>query len=422
MKIVILNGSPKGPHSISLHTCLFLKKHFPEHEWEVLHVGQRIRSIEADPESAMAALERADMLMMCYPVYTFLVPSQMHRFIELMKEQGVQLAGKKAVQICTSKHFYDVTAMRFVEDNLADMGVELVDSLSADMEDLPTEKGQMQAINWWRLVEWKLAGQPMVAHTEKRVVVVTDLAPEDEELRDMIARFRAALPYESDVFNIREFPFQGGCISCFRCSSKGKCFYKDGFDTYLREEIQKKHDSIVYAFRIKDHSMGSLFKQYDDRQFCNGHRTVTMGMPFAYLIAGDYSKEENLQLMLRARAEVGGNYLAGIALSDSADSVGQTAAALVWALENAFTKPATFYGVGGMKIFRDLIFEMRGMMRADHKFFKSHGQYDFPHNHKTKSWMMYLVGWMMNSDKMRKKMGNKLNDGMIAPYKKVVEE
>ena len=40
--------------------------------------------------------------------------------------------------------------------------------------------------------------------------------------------------------------------------------------------------------------------------------------------------------------------------------------------------PRNFYGVGGMKVFRDLIWLMQGMMKTDHKFYKAHGQYDFP--------------------------------------------
>ena len=46
----------------------------------------------------------------------------------------------------------------------------------------------------------------------------------------------------------------------------------------------------------------------------------------------------------------------------------------VFALQNRLAQPANFYGVGGMKIFRDLIYLMQGFMKADHKFFKSHGQ------------------------------------------------
>lgn len=74
-----------------------------------------------------------------------------------------------------------------------------------------------------------------------------------------------------------------------------------------------------------------------------------------------------------------------------------------------------------MKIFRDLIYMMRGLMRADHKFFKSHGQYDFPQKKWKTSWMMYPVGWLMRNPKLKRKAGSKMTEGMIAPYKKILQ-
>ena len=112
----------------------------------------------------------------------------------------------------------------------------------------------------------------------------------------MIVRFQSVLPFKTRIVNLNEYPFKGGCLGCFNCAVSGKCIYTDGFDAFLRNQIQTAQ-SIIYAFSIKDHSMGATFKLYDDRQFCNGHRTVTMGMPMGYLISGNYSEENNLQLI-----------------------------------------------------------------------------------------------------------------------------
>ena len=147
------------------------------------------------------------------------------------------------------------------------------------------------------------------------VVIVADLREGDTQLAAMIDRFRAQLSRKTRVVNIREYPFRGGCLGCFNCAVSGKCIYKDGFDEYLRNEIQRA-DSIVYAFTISDHSMGARFKMYDDRQFCNGHRTVTIGMPVGYLISGNYSREMNLQTIVEARAQVVSNFLAGVATDE----------------------------------------------------------------------------------------------------------
>ncbi len=43
-----------------------------------------------------------------------------------------------------------------------------------------------------------------------------------------------------------------------------------------------------------------------------------------------------------------------------------------------YQKSVNFLGLGGIKIFRDLIYGMRGLVRDDHRFYKKHGLYDFP--------------------------------------------
>ena len=476
MNILVINGSPKGKYSITLQTVLYLEKCFPEHTFQVLDAGQRIKALEKDFSVVTKELEAADLILFSYPVYTFIAPSQLHRFIELMKASGVGLAGKFVTQITTSKHFYDVTAHRYIQDNCQDMGLKFIKGLSADMDDLLTEKGQKEAKQFFKYVRWcmkkdsyepfpkplepaahvkvhvpeevpepsdrtnptdrtkptdkaelsgraELSGSARKAAHGKQVVIVTDCRPQDVQLRDMILRFQKVLPLQSRVVNIREYPFIGGCLGCFNCAVSGKCIYKDGFDDFLRNDIQGGA-AIIYAFTIQDHSMGAAFKQYDDRQFCNGHRTVTMGMPMGYLISGDYSKEFNLQMIIEGRAEVGGNFLAGVATdeTDPDAAIDRLAKTCFYAIRHHYVQPQNFYGVGGMKIFRDLIYLMQGMMKADHQFYKQHGQYDFPQKKKGTLVKMYLVGALLSSPKIKAKMGNKMNEGMIMPYKKLLEK
>ena len=444
MNILVLNGSPKGKNSITLQTVLYLQKKNPQHVFEVLSVGQRIKALEKDFSSALEAISKADVLLFSYPVYTFIAPCQLHRFLALMKEHGAPVAGKIATQISTSKHFYDTTAHRYIQDNVQEMGMHFIRGLSADMEDLPTKKGQQEADSWFAHFVWSAENRyfepyyPIPAPTAPvpvtvpeenfegkpgDVVIIADLKPGDTQLAGMVSRFRSKLPYATRVVNLREYPFKGGCLGCFRCAVSGKCIHKDGFDEYLRTKIQTA-DSMVYAFSIEDHSMGALFKTYDDRQFCNGHRTVTIGMPVGYLISGNLSGEENLRTIIEGRAQVGNNILAGIATdeTDTDAAIDAFAANLDYALQHRNTGPQNFLGVGGMKIFRDLIYQMRGFMRADHKFFKSHGQYDFPQKQWPKSLAMYLVGAMMANPRLHSKMDGKMNEGMLMPYTKVLKE
>ena len=441
MNILVINGSPKGKYSVTLQTVLYLQKLHPEHTFEIMNVGQTVKSLEKDFAPARAALGKADLLLFSYPVYTFIAPSQLHRFVALMK--GMDLRGKFASQITTSKHFYDVTAHRYIQDNCQDMGMKFVRGLSADMDDLLTEQGQADAKAFFDHLIWcverdvyeplpapqpefvPVAVTPLENAGEKTgdVVIITDMTPEDTQLEAMIERFRGACRQKTRVVNIREYPFRGGCLGCFNCAVTGKCVYTDGFDSFLREQLQTAQ-AMIYAFRIQDHSLGPIFKTFNDRQFCNGHRTVTEGMPVGYLVSGPYGREFNLQMILEGRAQVGKNFLAGIA-SDEENPDAQIdalASRLDYALAKKYVLPRNFYGVGGMKIFRDLIWLMQGMMRADHKFYKSHGHYDFPQKNRGTMLKMYLVGALLASPKVKAKMGNAMNEGMLMPYKKLLEK
>ena len=443
MRILVLNGSPKGKDSVTLQTVEYLQILNPGHSYEILHVGQRIKALEKDFTPALEALEKADILLFSYPVYTFVAPCQLHRFIELMKAHGAHVAGKWATQLTTSKHFYDITAHRYIQDICGDLGLKYIRGLSADMDDLLKAKGQQEARNFFDYLLWSVKNnsfEPISAvSTEARhvpvtvsvcdgekqgdIVIVTDCESDDVQLQSMIDRFRAVCPRKTRVENIREYPLRGGCLGCFNCAVSGKCIYTDGFDEYLRNTIQTA-DSIVYAFSIKDHSMGARFKMYDDRNFCNGHRTVTIGMPVGYLISGNYSEETNLQTIVEARAQVGSNFLAGVATDeeDTDAAIDLLAARLCYALENKYVPPQNFYGVGGMKVFRDLIWLMQGMMRADHKFYKAHGQYDFPQKQWPKMLAMYAVGAMLANPRLKAKAGSAMTDGMLMPYKKVLDK
>ncbi len=258
----------------------------------------------------------------------------------------------------------------------------------------------------------------------KRVVVVTDASAENDKLNAMIQRFVELMPCNTSVVNIGEFKFFGGCLGCFHCASDGECIYADGFDKFLRNNIQDS-DAIVYAFSIKDHSMGYTFKQYDDRQFCNGHRTVTMGKPIGYIVDGNYHEEKNLMMLLEARAEVGGNHLSYVATneSDPDGDISKLTRELIYDIVNEYRQPMNFYGVGGIKIFRELIYTMQGLMREDHRFYKKHGFYDdFPQKNKGKILAMYAVGQMMKTPSISQKLGGKMTEGMLMPYKKVIND
>ena len=300
MKVCIINGSPRGKYSVTLQSCLYLQQMFRDSEFKIVNVGTGIKKFEKNMTEPLEAINESDLIVFSYPVYTFIAPSQLHRFIELLKESNIDFNNKFATQITTSKHFYDVTAHRYIEDNCNDMNMKVIHGLSADMDDLLTEKGQNDLVKFFQYVTYCVQNEihekkyevtknkvptykTSFQATEKKdkfdTVIVADIKDNDTDLKAMIDDFIALYRFNVRIVNIAEYPFKGGCLGCFQCAGDGKCIYTDGFDEFLRTNIQKA-DAIVYAFNICDHSMGARFKMYDDRQVFNGNRTVTEVMAF----------------------------------------------------------------------------------------------------------------------------------------------
>ena len=58
MKIVVLNGSPKGEASVTRQYVLSLEKTFPEHQFVVLPVAQQVGKLEKDAAAFDEVIER----------------------------------------------------------------------------------------------------------------------------------------------------------------------------------------------------------------------------------------------------------------------------------------------------------------------------------------------------------------------------
>lgn len=447
MKVLVLNGSPKGQKSVTLCSVKYLAKVFPDDRFEVLDVGRKIKTYERGEKTdeLRKAIAECDVIMASYPVYTFLAPTQLHRFFEVAGETGLSFEGKYAVQLTTSKRFYDVTAHGVVKKILADLGAKYVCGLSADMEDLTLAKGRRELESWWEKVRFRTQNDITEAiprrtaqnrpqyeraiyseqakSADKRVLVVTDAAPSDVGLNAMIEDFCAANPYKTDIFNVNDFKFKCGCLGCLKCTSSGVCAVNDGFKEVL-DDINGA-DAVVMAFSIKNHALSSVFKMFFDRQFVNGHRPVTAGKPTGYIVSGDLSAEDTLKIYIDAKSAVGGNYNAGIAcdedVEDTPKSIESLAKMLAYALENGTPAEHNFYDVGGMKIFRDMIWIMRGLMKADYDFYKKNGLLDFPQKKRGQMILLKFLGKLLSVKAVNKKMPNAMEDGMLMPYEKAIE-
>ncbi len=443
MKITVLNGSPKGEQSITLYTVKYLAKHFPNDDFNILHVGQKVKYYEKNP-LLFKEIENSDLILFAYPIYTTLAPAQLHRIVRLIKSENINLNGKWMAQITTSKKFFDFSAHRYIEDNCADLGMKITAPLSCDMMDLTLPEGRKQILQYWNKLQFQIKNNIYKPHFSKlkkecptpfsipstenslakkedfTVTIIADLRNNDGNLKNMIDYFEQMFPFKTKVANVADFPFSAGCLGCLRCAEDSICVQKDRFDEYLRNEVYQT-DAVIMAFEIEDHSFGTQFKMYDDRNFCFGHRSPIMGKPIGFLVCGNLSEEENLRTLLYSRGEIGHNPLAGVACDETApaENIENIAKQLAYLLENPEKVPQNFFGVGGHKIFRDLVYEMRGLMQADHKFYKANGLYnDFPSKRWKNALLIMLVGKLMKFKKFKSQM----TKGITAPFEKALQK
>ena len=108
MKVTVLAGSPKGNKSVTLQSVRWLERRFPEHQFVVHRIAQRIKRLESDPEAFEEVLHdvrTAGLVLWAFPVYYFLVHAHLKRFIEMVFERDAceAFSGRYAAAISTSE-------------------------------------------------------------------------------------------------------------------------------------------------------------------------------------------------------------------------------------------------------------------------------------------------------------------------------
>jgi len=455
MKIAVLVGSPKGDLSITLQYVRYIQKKIPAHSFIIIQIGNQIRKLEKDAVAFQAVLDeirKTDAVLWCFPVYVLMVPSQLKRFIELVFERHAEAAftGKYATALTTSVHFFDHTAHNYIRAISEDLGMQAIPGLSADMEDLlkPAWRAGLIsfASNFTRTIaaqapvekafapvnvsipEYLPPAMPEVSRTgRRRIVLLTDASEVDVNLRRMIDAFVRSLPNAVDVVNINSLDLKGGCLGCCRCGDTNVCVYHDDLMPLFRDKLMPS-DAIVYAGSIRDRYLSARWKMFFDRSFYNGHAPVMMGKQMAWIVSGALRQLPNLRQILEAEAEMGRMHLAGIVTDEDADATRITALLKDLATrllrhveENTQVQP-TFLGIGGHKIFRDLIYELRFVFKADYRFYAKHGMFDYPQKNIRKRLQSGLISLLTAIPAFRSAFFRMAKSKMLGPYQKVVDQ
>ena len=419
MKIVVIQGSPSGNKGVTAQSVKYLQQRFGDHEFECIEVGRRIKRIERDEAlaaSIFAKMADADAIVWAFPVYLMLVPAQMKRFIELVFERAEPgaLAGKVATALSTSAHHYDHTAHDYLHGISCDLGMSYVRGFSAEIQDLFAEEGRANLEGFARDFLSRAAGEPVLdaavpavegkvpvyepalpaqapAAGPGRIVVIDDSGPEDHNLRAMLEVFERSVSASVDRIELAGLRMDGGCLGCMKCSDGAACVYRDEYEAAFEQRV-KPADVVLYAGAIRDRYFSARMKTFIDRFFSNGHRPVMAGRAVGFLVSGPLAQLPNLREMIEAHIEVGGCHRLGVISDEHGSSEALTELLVSLArttdgwIERPWVSPATFRGVGAQKNFRDLIYTYRGVMPADHRFYRDNGLYDFP----TRDWSTRL--------------------------------
>lgn len=260
MRIVVLNGSPKGDISVTMQYVHFLQKKFPQHELKIVNISQKIKVIEKDKnvfQQIVDEVKSSEGVLWAFPLYFLLVHSHYKRFIELISERGVEsvFKNKYTATLSTSIHFYDHTAHNYINAVCDDLDMKYLGSFSADMYDLLQEKERERLTlfgnHFFAAIEGTIPTTKnfrQVTHSKfeygyhgieskvdvggKRVVVLTDADDDQTNLGRMVERFSGAFSSGIEVINLNEADIKGGCLGCIQCGYDGTCSYGDS-DGYL---------------------------------------------------------------------------------------------------------------------------------------------------------------------------------------------
>ncbi len=449
MKIVVLNGSPKGNLSISLAYFKYLETQFPDHQYKIYHIGQMIKKIEKRPayfSEIMKEINGADGLVWVAPVYTLVVPYQLMKFIELVfeKKAAKYFKGKYATAISTSAHFYDHTAHNYLQAISEELKLNYLPGFSAEMDDLFKEDRRklfvqfaehfFQIINEKRpceikfgpikgkISEYKPAKVENVPKTgRQQVALLTDGQEKDVNLNRMIGVLQKVMPHPVEVINIHNLNIKGGCLGCVKCGYNNDCVYTDDVRPVYQNKLMKA-DVIIFAGTVRHQFLSARWKMFLDRLFYNGHCPKLKGRKVGFLISGPLRQVPNLRQILEARMEIWKCFCTGFVTDEYKSSeeitvlIKRLAEDLNWAAEKNHDKPATFLGVGGRKVFRDLIYKTRFIFMADHRFYKAHDHYDFPQKDIKFRVINAVVPPMMKIPTIRKRMQQDFNKYMIKPF------
>lgn len=485
MKITVLNGSPKGDISVTMQYINYMKNNFAGGaSYHIFDISKDIRKIEKNKNhlnEIVSHVGSSDAVIWAFPVYVFLVPAQMKRFIELIFENGLsnRFSGKYATAVTTSVHFFDTTAHDYIAAVSEDLGMNYIEGYSAKMMELADNKDapgrlgsftkrfmnsiqkkaprtvrfdpvpagsfkyeRSESSNFKPAVSpgrepvkntgnFNKSGKTTAAaasasacgRTEK-LLILTDEHGTGSNISIMIEKVSDDFPGTTEIVNISQCDIKSPCTGCMTCAYESKCVFDDDIRNIVENKMHGA-DAILFAGTVRDRYLSSRWKTFFDRCFYRGHIPSFYQKPVGFMVSGALRKLPWLRQIFEGMANLDDSALAGIVTDECADSkelsaqLNHLTEELADALRNRTLGRSTFYSEGGRLIFRELVYRTWPLFRMDHKFYSAHGFYDFPQKRYMERVSNAFTWFLTLIPSARKYMYRNMKNLLLRPFEKI---
>lgn len=450
MNILVFAGSPKGEVSVTMQYVKWLEQNMPEHNFQIIQVAGPIRKLEQDEQAMKEICEKvqtSDGILWAFPLYVAMVHAGLKRFVELIFERDFAdcFRNKRCAILTTSIHFFDHTAVEYVWGISEDLGMVVDEVFSAEMQDLLRPGGTEQLAKffekWVRAMEKgqlpsrrtapiQYESKPYTASTvpvnaypiKVGIVTQSGISANLDAMVGQISRHFA----QTEIYNLSTMHIAGNCTGCIRCGYNNFCLY-EGKDEII-ETYRKlgQCDAILFCGFVVDRYFSARWKTFVDRMFFSTHTPLFPGKPMGFVVSGPLQQLGNLRAIFEGVYGTTEIRLAGFATDEEKD-VDSGLAALSHSLydlvQSGYAAPQHFPALCGRKVFRDEIFGgLCGVFPADHRYYKRHGWYNFPHKRIGARLAGLFIRSLMRIPAIRNYMQENMKTNMLLEFRKVMAQ
>lgn len=414
MRILILNGSPKGNKlSVTKIHADFLERQFPEHEFSSVEISKEINRIERDEKHFVAItdeMQRADFILWAFPVYLYMIPAQLKRFIELLHERVKPGAFRHlyASSLSTSAMIYDYPAHEYIQAACENLEISYLPGFSFDstVRREILQKRYQEAFrkgfgNILRTVSERIRPainfqKPSYSNhqvnltipetgtkkEDRLILIITDGKP-GSNLDQMTRLMAATTEYRSEIININDLTIKSGCLGCFQCQFTTECVIKDDLPGVYQEKMLLA-DGIVLAGTLRDHHFTSEFKRFIDRGFFMAQVPKMENKYISFLVSGPLRQcsiaRQFMDIFAANRFMINLGYVTD-EYTDSEylkDLIVSHTRSLDFHLAHRIIRPQPFFSRTYHFMMREIIAIMKSVKTAPYKYYVRHGLLDFP--------------------------------------------